>query len=61
LPLALVSVQMVLGIFTVLNSPNPRALRWLGVGHQFIAMCLLLSLVFEFYLLQHKKVNGPLR
>jgi len=61
LPLALVLVQMVLGIFTVLNSPNPRALRWLGVGHQFIAMCLLLSLVFEFYLLQHKKVNGPLR
>jgi cytochrome c oxidase assembly protein subunit 15 len=61
LPLALVLVQMVLGIFTVLNSPNPRALRWLGVGHQFIAMCLLLSLVFEFYLLQHKKVNSPLR
>jgi cytochrome c oxidase assembly protein subunit 15 len=61
LPLTLVLFQMVLGIFTVLNSPNPQALRWLGVGHQFIAVCLLLSLIFEFYLLQHKKVNGPIR
>jgi cytochrome c oxidase assembly protein subunit 15 len=55
LPLALVVLQLVLGIFTVINSSDPRALRWLGVTHQFIAMCLLLSLVFEFYLLQHKK------
>jgi cytochrome c oxidase assembly protein subunit 15 len=55
LPLALVLLQLILGIFTVINSPDPNALRWLGVTHQFIAMCLLLSLVFEFYLLQHKK------
>ena len=55
LPLALVLLQLILGIFTVINSPNPKALRWLGVTHQFIAMCLLLSLIFEFYLLQHKK------
>ena len=55
LPLALVVLQLVLGIFTVINSSDPKALRWLGVTHQFIAMCLLLSLVFEFYLLQHKK------
>ena len=55
LPLTLVTVQLILGIFTVINSPDPKALRWLGVTHQFIAMCLLLSLVFEFYLLQHKK------
>ena len=55
LPLALVLLQLILGIFTVINSPDPKALRWLGVTHQFIAMCLLLSLIFEFYLLQHKK------
>ena len=55
LPLALVVLQLILGIFTVINSPDPKALRWLGVTHQFIAMCLLLSLIFEFYLLQHKR------
>jgi cytochrome c oxidase assembly protein subunit 15 len=55
LPLTLVIVQLILGIFTVINSPDPKALRWLGIAHQFIAMCLLLSLIFEFYLLQHKK------
>ena len=61
LPLALVFVQLILGIFTVINSPDPKALRWLGVAHQFIAMCLLLSLIFEYYLLQTKKVNGLIR
>jgi cytochrome c oxidase assembly protein subunit 15 len=55
LPLALVLLQLILGIFTVINSPNPGALRWLGVTHQFIAMCLLLSLIFELYLLQNTK------
>jgi cytochrome c oxidase assembly protein subunit 15 len=55
LPLALVVLQLILGILTVINSPDPKALRWLGVIHQFIAMCLLLSLIFEFYLLQHKR------
>src|SRR6476659_3399639 len=45
LPLALVFVQLILGIFTVINSTDPNALRWLGVTHQFIAMCLLLSLI----------------
>jgi cytochrome c oxidase assembly protein subunit 15 len=55
LPLALVLLQLILGVFTVINSPDPKALRWLGVAHQFIAMCLLLSVIFEFYLLQRKK------
>jgi cytochrome c oxidase assembly protein subunit 15 len=61
LPLALVLSQLLLGILTVINSTNSKALRWLGVTHQFIAMCLLLSLVFEFYLLQSKKVNSHIR
>ena len=61
LPLALVLSQLILGILTVINSTDPNALRWLGVTHQFIAMCLLLSLVFEFYLLQSKKVNSQIR
>jgi len=57
LPLALVFIQLILGIFTVLKSPDPKALRWLGVTHQFVAMCLLLSLIFEFYILQNKKLS----
>jgi len=61
LPLALILLQLILGIFTAIKSPDPKALRWLGVAHQFVAMCLLLSLIFEFYLLQNKKVNGPRR
>jgi len=61
IPLALVLLQLVLGIFTVLRSPYPNALRWLGVTHQFVAMCLLLSLIFEFYLLHRKKVNSHIR
>jgi cytochrome c oxidase assembly protein subunit 15 len=56
IPLVLVSVQVVLGIVTTLNSIYPKRLLWLGVAHQFTAMMLLLSLLFAFYLVQ-KKVN----
>ncbi len=54
-PLSIVLLQLILGILTVLNSPNPKSLLWLGVTHQFVAMALLLSLVFKFYLLHSKK------
>ncbi len=54
LPLAIVLLQTVLGIFTVLNSANLKTLLWLGVAHQFGAMMLLLSLVIEFYLLHRR-------
>jgi cytochrome c oxidase assembly protein subunit 15 len=56
LPLAFVLLQLIVGIITVIKSPHLTALRWLGVTHQFIAMCLLLSLVFQFYLLHRKKL-----
>ncbi len=54
-PLSIVLLQLILGILTVLNSPNPKSLLWLGVTHQFVAVALLLSLVFKFYLLHSKK------
>jgi cytochrome c oxidase assembly protein subunit 15 len=58
LPLLLVLLQVLLGILTVLNSPNQKVLTWLGVSHQFVAMILLLSLLFEFYLVhRNKKLN----
>lgn len=45
-PLVLVVIQVVLGIFTVVYSPDKHLLLWLGVAHQFVAMLLLLSLVW---------------
>jgi heme a synthase len=45
-PPVLVIVQVILGIFTVLYSPDKQALLWLGVAHQFVAMLLLLSMVW---------------
>jgi cytochrome c oxidase assembly protein subunit 15 len=52
LPVVLVTVQVVLGIFTVVYSPDKNILLWLGVAHQFVAMLLLLSLVLTKYLLK---------
>lgn len=61
LPLTIVLLQIITGIFTVLNSPNPTALLWLGVTHQFIAMMLLLSLILEFYLVHGKEKSANTR
>jgi cytochrome c oxidase assembly protein subunit 15 len=50
LPLLLVVAQVVLGILTVVNSDDARALLWLGVAHQFVAMLLLMSMMWVLYL-----------
>lgn len=52
LPMILVSLQVVLGIYTVVYSPDKNILLWLGVAHQFVAMLLLLSLVWARYLVR---------
>lgn len=49
LPAVIVLLQVLLGILTVLQSPNPAVFLWLGVAHQFVAMLLLLSLVMVVY------------
>ncbi|MFN5422717.1 MAG: COX15/CtaA family protein [bacterium] len=54
LPVILVVVQILLGIFTVLYANNSTALLWLGVAHQFTGMMLLLSFVAIIYLLKRK-------
>lgn len=51
LPLLLVIVQVVLGIFTVIYSPHRDQLLWLGTIHQFVAMLLLLSMIWMRFLL----------
>lgn len=49
-------LQVVLGIFTVLNSSDTKTLVWLGTAHQFVAMLLLLSLVWVVYIVRSKPV-----
>lgn len=54
LPLFIVFLQVLLGIFTVLNAGNSVRLLWLGATHQFVAMVFLMILVWELYLLKSK-------
>lgn len=54
----LVLLQVVLGIFTVLNSPFTKKLVWLGTTHQFVAMLLLLSLVWLTYIVRKNTVKN---
>ncbi|MEY3246025.1 MAG: hypothetical protein RL253_1192 [Bacteroidota bacterium] len=54
IPIVLVSVQVLLGILTVLYANNSTALLWLGVAHQFTGMMLLLSFVMVAYLIKKK-------
>ena len=52
IPLILVLLQVVLGIFTVLYADNKMALLWLGVAHQFTAMVLVLVMVGVLYVVR---------
>lgn len=53
-PLVLVSIQVILGIFSVLYANDKTALLWLGVAHQFTAMIFVLLMVWLVYLLRAK-------
>ncbi|MBX3241403.1 MAG: COX15/CtaA family protein [Chitinophagaceae bacterium] len=53
-PLILVLLQVVLGILTILYSPDATALIWLGVLHQFVAMLFMASLIWFLFLLQKR-------
>ncbi len=52
--MALVFLQVVLGICTVLNATYPNRLVLLGVSHQFIAMSLLICVVSVLFVLKRK-------
>ncbi|MBL7744349.1 MAG: COX15/CtaA family protein [Chitinophagaceae bacterium] len=54
-PFFLVVLQVLLGILTVLNVTDQHYFLWLGVAHQFVAMLLLLSLVWMFYIIRSRK------
>jgi cytochrome c oxidase assembly protein subunit 15 len=56
---ALVFIQLVLGILTLLNVLNKDAFLWLGVAHQFTAMLILLSMCWILYLVRNKLTISP--
>jgi len=56
IPLLIVFLQVLLGIFTVLFANNKSALLWLGVAHQFTGMMLLLTMVGLLFVLKPRKV-----
>jgi cytochrome c oxidase assembly protein subunit 15 len=55
LPLALVVLQIILGILSVLYSDQADRLLWIGTAHQFTAMLLLLVLLLQHGLLSPRK------
>jgi cytochrome c oxidase assembly protein subunit 15 len=54
LPLLLVLLQVLLGVLTVSNASMPHSFIWLAEAHQLVAMLLLLSLVWMFYISRSK-------
>jgi cytochrome c oxidase assembly protein subunit 15 len=55
LPSLLVLLQVLLGVFTVLQAASPHSFLWLAVAHQFAAMILLLSLIWMVYIIRSKE------
>ena len=53
-PLLIVLLQVLLGIFTVLNVLQHNTFLWLAVAHQFTAMLLLISLVWVLFIVRNK-------
>ncbi len=51
----LVCLQVLLGIFTVMNATYPNRLVILGVSHQFVAMVLLMVLVALLFVVRKKQ------
>jgi cytochrome c oxidase assembly protein subunit 15 len=55
--LLLVSLQVVLGILTVLNATYSDRLIWLGVAHQFTAMLLVMVVVGLLFLVKKSPLS----
>ena len=52
IPLALVILQVILGITTVVLSPYGNNLVWFGVAHQLVAILFLMSIIFMAYVIR---------
>jgi cytochrome c oxidase assembly protein subunit 15 len=55
LPVIITLIQFLLGILTVVYSPNRNALLWFGVSHQFMAILLVLLFTWMMYMIR----SGP--
>jgi cytochrome c oxidase assembly protein subunit 15 len=58
LPVFIVLLQLLLGIFAVLYSVERTTFIWIAVAHQFVAMLLLLSLIIMLYLVRNNINNA---
>ncbi|MGK2863750.1 MAG: COX15/CtaA family protein [Chitinophagaceae bacterium] len=56
-PVLLVLLQVILGVLTVLNAIDQDLFIWIGVAHQFVAMFLLLSFVWMYYIVRKSRVQ----
>lgn len=52
LPVFLVFIQVLLGILTVIRSPYGQELVYFGVAHQFVGICLLMSVIWMLFLVR---------
>lgn len=57
LPVVIVIVQVILGILTVLSSLHQEYFLWLGIAHQFIAMVLLLALIWMIFIIRKQSTT----
>ncbi len=55
IPPVLLLLQIVLGIFTVINSPFPNKLVFFGVAHQLNAILLLMSLIIMIFMVRSRQ------
>ncbi len=60
IPMALVCLQVMLGIYTVLTSDYPRTgpwgtFQWIAQAHQLVGMFLFLSLLYVYYLVHGRR------
>lgn len=55
IPLLLVLTQVVLGVWAVLHSIYPKQFIWIAEAHQLVAMLLLLTLIFMFFIIRNKE------
>ncbi|MBA2250062.1 MAG: COX15/CtaA family protein [Chitinophagaceae bacterium] len=53
LPLLLIFVQIIIGIFTVIRSPYGNSLVWFGIAHQFVAMLFLMVMIRMLFLIRY--------
>jgi heme a synthase len=56
--LILFAAQVMLGIFTVLNSTSKAALVWLGTAHQFVAMLLVVCITALLFLVKKPQASS---